>query len=46
HLHGGIGLDVTYPLHRYFAWGKHCGHLLGGAEDRLDALGALIAQEA
>lgn len=45
HLHGGIGLDVTYPLHRYFAWGKHCGHLLGGAEDRLDALGALIAQE-
>ncbi|WP_433467792.1 acyl-CoA dehydrogenase family protein [Spirillospora sp. CA-128828] len=46
HLHGGIGLDVTYPLHRYFAWGKHCGHLLGGGEDRLDALGALVAQEA
>ncbi|WP_021594227.1 acyl-CoA dehydrogenase family protein [Actinomadura welshii] len=46
HLHGGIGLDVTYPLHRYFAWGKHCAHLLGGGEDRLDALGALIAQEA
>ncbi|TDC57586.1 acyl-CoA dehydrogenase [Actinomadura sp. KC345] len=46
HLHGGIGLDVTYPLHRYFAWGKHCGHLLGGAEDRLDALGSLVAQEA
>ncbi|WP_067454946.1 acyl-CoA dehydrogenase family protein [Actinomadura macra] len=46
HLHGGIGLDVTYPLHRYFAWAKHCGHLLGGAEDRLDTLGALVAQEA
>jgi alkylation response protein AidB-like acyl-CoA dehydrogenase len=46
HLHGGIGLDITYPLHRYFAWGKHCAHLLGGADDRLDALGALIAQEA
>lgn len=46
HLHGGIGLDVTYPLHRYFAWGKHCAHLLGGAEDRLDSLGALISQEA
>ncbi|WP_067802226.1 acyl-CoA dehydrogenase family protein [Actinomadura formosensis] len=43
HLHGGIGLDVTYPLHRYFAWGRHCAHLLGGADDRLDALGALIA---
>ncbi len=46
HLHGGIGLDVTYPLHRYFAWGKHCAHLLGGAEDALDSLGALVAQEA
>ena len=40
HLHGGIGLDVTYPLHRYFAWAKHYGHLLGGAEAQLDALGA------
>jgi 3-oxo-4-pregnene-20-carboxyl-CoA dehydrogenase alpha subunit len=46
HLHGGIGLDVTYPLHRYFAWGKQAGHLLGGAEDQLDTLGTLISQEA
>ncbi|GAA3981349.1 acyl-CoA dehydrogenase family protein [Actinomadura viridis] len=46
HLHGGIGLDVTYPLHRYFAWGKQLGHLLGGAEDQLDTLGSLLAQEA
>ncbi|HEX2315975.1 MAG TPA: acyl-CoA dehydrogenase family protein [Thermomonospora sp.] len=38
HLHGGIGLDVTYPLHRYFAWGKHYAHLLGGAEAQLDAV--------
>jgi alkylation response protein AidB-like acyl-CoA dehydrogenase len=42
HLHGGIGLDVTYPLHRYFAWAKHYGHLLGGAEAQLDALGSLV----
>ena len=42
HLHGGIGLDVTYPLHRYFAWGKHYGHLLGGAAAELDALGDLL----
>lgn len=20
HLHGGMGVDVTYPLHRYFSW--------------------------
>ncbi|MQY03293.1 acyl-CoA dehydrogenase family protein [Actinomadura macrotermitis] len=46
HLHGGIGLDVTYPLHRYFAWAKQAGHLLGGAEQQLDTLGTLVAQEA
>jgi alkylation response protein AidB-like acyl-CoA dehydrogenase len=40
HLHGGIGLDVTYPLHRYFAWGKHYAHLLGGAAAQLDAIAA------
>jgi len=43
HLHGGLGLDVTYPLHRHFAWGKHYAHLLGGAETQLDAIGALVA---
>jgi alkylation response protein AidB-like acyl-CoA dehydrogenase len=43
HLHGGLGLDVTYPLHRYFAWGKHYAHLLGGAEAQLDAIAHTIA---
>ncbi|GAA3140780.1 acyl-CoA dehydrogenase family protein [Planomonospora alba] len=41
HLHGGIGLDVTYPLHRHFAWGRHHAQLLGGAELQLDTIGAL-----
>ncbi|TKK88600.1 acyl-CoA dehydrogenase [Herbidospora galbida] len=41
HLHGGLGLDVTYPLHRYFAWGKHIAHVLGGAEAQLDLIGDL-----
>ena len=22
HLHGGMGADITYPVHRYFLWGK------------------------
>ena len=22
HLHGGMGVDVTYPLHRYYSWVK------------------------
>ncbi|MGI5492275.1 acyl-CoA dehydrogenase family protein [Microtetraspora malaysiensis] len=42
HLHGGMGLDVTYPLHRYFAWSKHAANLLGGAEAQLDLIGALV----
>jgi alkylation response protein AidB-like acyl-CoA dehydrogenase len=43
HLHGGLGLDVTYSLHRHFAWGKHYTHLLGGAEAQLEAIGELVA---
>ncbi|MCA2223065.1 acyl-CoA dehydrogenase family protein [Nonomuraea aurantiaca] len=42
HLHGGLGLDVTYPLHRYFAHAKHLTHLLGGADAQLDLIGALV----
>ncbi len=22
HLHGGMGADIEYPIHRYFLWGK------------------------
>ncbi|KAB8193741.1 acyl-CoA dehydrogenase [Nonomuraea phyllanthi] len=42
HLHGGLGLDVTYPLHRYFAQAKHLSHLLGGTDAQLDLIGALL----
>jgi alkylation response protein AidB-like acyl-CoA dehydrogenase len=40
HLHGGIGLDVTYPLHRYSSLIVDLARLVGGADHRLDALGA------
>jgi 3-oxo-4-pregnene-20-carboxyl-CoA dehydrogenase alpha subunit len=43
HLHGGLGLDITYPLHRHFASIKYYAHLLGGAEAQLDTIGALVA---
>lgn len=42
HLHGGIGLDLTYPLHRHFGQGKHLAHLLGGEQAQLDLIGALV----
>ncbi len=35
HLHGGVGVDETYPLHRYFARAKDTARLLGGAEQAL-----------
>ncbi|MFL6238624.1 MAG: acyl-CoA dehydrogenase family protein [Actinomycetes bacterium] len=39
HLHGGLGADVTYPIHRYFLWGKQIEMLLGGASALLARLG-------
>jgi acyl-CoA dehydrogenase len=39
HLHGGMGADVTYPVHRYFLWGKQIELLLGGASALLADLG-------
>ena len=34
HLHGGMGVDETYPLHRYFARVKDVARLLGGPRRR------------
>lgn len=38
HLHGGIGVDITYPLHRYFSIAKDLARLVGGAAVRIDEL--------
>jgi alkylation response protein AidB-like acyl-CoA dehydrogenase len=40
HLHGGIGMDVTYPLPRYSALVTDLVTMVGGADYRLDLLGA------
>jgi len=45
HLHGGIGIDVDYPLHRYFLWSTQVEHSLGCASAQLDELGARIAAD-
>ncbi|HET7309753.1 MAG TPA: acyl-CoA dehydrogenase family protein [Mycobacteriales bacterium] len=44
HLHGGLGVDLDYPLHRYFLWGKQIEHELGTPTRQLIALGAHLAQ--
>ena len=31
HVHGGLGIDVDYPLHRYFVAAKRNEFSLGGA---------------
>ncbi|MEV0298142.1 acyl-CoA dehydrogenase family protein [Nocardia sp. NPDC050710] len=40
HLHGGIGVDVTHSMHRYYSQAKDIARWLGGASFRLDRLGA------
>ena len=39
HLHGGMGMDITYPMHRYYSTIKDLTRLLGGPSLRLDLLG-------
>ena len=38
HLHGGLGMDVTYPLHRFSGLVADLVRYLGGAEYRLERL--------
>jgi len=42
HLHGGIGSDIEYPVHRYFLWSKQNELLLGGASQQAARLGLLL----
>jgi len=46
HLHGGMGVDRDYPLHRYFLYAKQLELTLGGPTDQLRRLGRLIAAAA
>ena len=43
HLHGGVGVDRDYPLHRYYLWAKWLQLALGNASDHLQRLGAMMA---
>jgi 3-oxocholest-4-en-26-oyl-CoA dehydrogenase beta subunit len=43
HLHGGLGADVDYPVHRYFLWAKQLELTLGTPSSDLARLGELIA---
>jgi alkylation response protein AidB-like acyl-CoA dehydrogenase len=45
HLHGGMGSDIEFPIHRYFLWAKHLGMMLGGRSVQIAKLGALLASD-
>jgi alkylation response protein AidB-like acyl-CoA dehydrogenase len=45
HLHGGIGVDLDYPIHRYFRWAKVLELTLGGATPSLLRLGASLTSQ-
>jgi alkylation response protein AidB-like acyl-CoA dehydrogenase len=43
HLHGGIGVDVDYPVHRYYLWSRQIELTLGSSAAHLAALGDRMA---
>ena len=45
HVHGGMGIDTSYPLHRYFVAAKRAEFTLGGATAQLLRLGDVLARE-
>lgn len=44
HLHGGIGVDVDYPVHRYYLWARQIELSLGPAARHLAAIGERLAR--
>jgi alkylation response protein AidB-like acyl-CoA dehydrogenase len=45
HLHGGVGVDRDYPLHRFFLLTRQIELTLGGANESLRRLGRTLADE-
>jgi alkylation response protein AidB-like acyl-CoA dehydrogenase len=44
HLHGGMGMDVDYPMDRYYSTIKDLTRLVGGPSHRLDLVGAALGE--
>jgi alkylation response protein AidB-like acyl-CoA dehydrogenase len=43
HVHGGVGIDISHPVHRYFAAAKTNEFTLGSATTQLRRIGAELA---
>jgi len=44
HLHGGMGVDIDYPVHRYYLWARQIELTLGSANRQLAEMGAELAR--
>lgn len=44
HVHGGIGVDQSYPIHRYLYWARAMAMRLGGSGAHLERLGCWLDQ--
>jgi alkylation response protein AidB-like acyl-CoA dehydrogenase len=44
HVHGGMGVDLSYPLHRYFTAATDNEFTLGGATAQLRRIGTALAR--
>jgi alkylation response protein AidB-like acyl-CoA dehydrogenase len=44
HVHGGMGVDLTYPIHRFLYWNRALANSLGGSEPALEMLGQWLAE--
>jgi 3-oxocholest-4-en-26-oyl-CoA dehydrogenase beta subunit len=43
HVHGGIGVDLTYPIHRFLYWSRALSSALGGSAATLERLGDCLS---
>ena len=43
HVHGGVGIDLEHPVHRYFLAAKQAEFALGGATGQLRRIGRELA---
>ena len=43
HVHGGVSIDLDYPIHRYFLWIKQAEFTMGSATAQLLRLGKLLS---
>ncbi|MCW8193197.1 acyl-CoA dehydrogenase [Proteobacteria bacterium 005FR1] len=44
HVHGGVGVDLSYPIHRFLYWSRYLNTLLGGSGASLERLGDWLAK--